>query len=61
MCNSYNAASFSWDDAAYGIYETSGCTVSASEYGSDVYANALENVLSNTTSCEETVFCVLGM
>ena len=32
----------SWDDVAYGIYETDGRIVSASKYGSDVYANALD-------------------
>ena len=36
---------FSWDDVPYRVYETDGCTRSISEYGHDVYANALENVL----------------
>ena len=34
---------------------------SASEYGRDVYANALENIPPNTMACEETIFRVLGM
>ena len=50
----------SWDDVAYGIYKTAGCVMIASEYGRDIYANALEKYLSNTTSCEETIFRVLG-
>ena len=41
------------------MYETAGRIAIASEYGFDVYANALENVSSNTTSCEETIFCVI--
>ena len=49
----------SWDDVAYGIYETAGCMEISSEYGHDMYANTLENIFSNTTSCEETIFCVL--
>ena len=51
----------SWDYVAYRICENSGCIASASEYGLDVYANALENIFSNTTSCEENIFHVLGM
>ena len=35
----------SWDDTAYEIYETAGRTAIASEYGHDVYAHALENIL----------------
>ena len=50
----------SWYDVAYKIYETADRIASASEYGSDVYANTLENVLSNKTSCEDTIFRVLG-
>ena len=50
----------SWEDVAYGMYNTADCVASASEYGFGVYANALEKVLSNTNSCEETIFCVLG-
>ena len=50
----------SWDDLAYGIYDTDGHIVSDSEYKRDMYANALENILSNRTSCEETIFHVLG-
>ena len=51
---------FSWDDVAYVIYETSGRVTSASEYGRDMYANALEKVFSNKTTCEETIFRALG-
>ena len=43
----------------YGIYKTSGRIASSSEYKRDVYANALLNVLSNTTPCEETILCVI--
>ena len=50
----------SWDDVAYGIYKTSGCIASDSNYRSYVYANALENVSSNTYSREENILCVLG-
>ena len=46
---------------AYGIYETASCIASESEYRHDVYANAIENVLSNTTSCDKTIYRVLGM
>ena len=42
------------------MYNTDGRVASASEYGCGMYANALENVSSNTTSCEETIFRVLG-
>ena len=49
---------FSCDDVAYVIYKTADCIGSASEYRCDAYDNALENVMSNTTSCEETIFCV---
>ena len=49
-----------WDDVAYGIYDISGCFMSASEYGCGVYYNAIDNVFSNTMSCEETIFCALG-
>ena len=51
---------FLWDDASYGIYETNGCVATPSEYGCDVYDNALENVFSNTTQCEKTIFFVIG-
>ena len=51
----------SWDDTAYGIYDTSGCVKSASEYGRDMYAKTLENVSSDKKSREETIFRVLGM
>ena len=49
-----------WDDVAYGIYDISLCVASSPEYGCDVYYNAIDNVLSNTMSCEETIFCALG-
>ena len=51
---------FLWDDVACVIYETADCVASASEYGRDVYSSPLENILSNTTSCEETILCVRG-
>ena len=47
---------FSWDDVAYRMYNTNGRVPSAYEYEHEVYANALENVLSNTTSFEEPCF-----
>ena len=50
----------SWDDVAYGIYNTSGRITSTYENGCDVYANTLDLYLSNANSCEETVSCVLG-
>ena len=50
----------SWDDLAYGIYESSGRITSASEYGCDVYANKLRKVSSNKTSWEETIIRVIG-
>ena len=52
VCSCYNVA--------YIIHKTSGCIESASEYRSDVYANTLENVFSNTASCEENNFRALG-
>ena len=42
------------------MYKTSGSVVSASEFLCVVYAKALENVFSDTTSCEETISRVLG-
>ena len=51
---------YSWDYVAYVMYNTNGLIVSASEYGYDVYTNSLENVSSNTTPCEEAIFCVIG-
>ena len=51
----------SWDYILYGMYKTSGRAACASKYVHDVYDNTLENVSINTTSCEETVFCVIGM
>ena len=50
----------SWDDVAYGIYETFGRGVSDSEYGCDVYYNTLGIFLSNKIPCEESVLRVLG-
>ena len=47
-------------DVVYGIYETAVIIVSESEYRFDVHADALHNVLSNTMSCEENIFRVLG-
>ena len=41
------------------MYETAGCIARNFEYGLDMYFNALESDLSNTTSCEETIFHVL--
>ena len=42
------------------MYKTAGFITSVSEYERDMYANALENVSSNTASCEENVFHILG-
>ena len=50
----------SWDDVAYGMYNTDVCVVSDYEYIRDMYANSIDFFLSNTTSCEETIICVLG-
>ena len=50
-----------WGDVSWEIYETVGCIASDSEYKSDVYSNALVKFSSNTTACEETNFCVLGI
>ena len=41
---------FLWDNVAYIIYKIDGYISSDSEYGHDIYANTIENVLSNTTS-----------
>ena len=43
------------------MQDTAGHITSASEYGCGVYANELDNFSPNTTSCEENIFCVLGM
>ena len=51
---------YSLDDVECVIYDTSGRIASFYEYGCDVYANAIEKLLSNTTACEETIFRVLG-
>ena len=51
---------YPWGDVAYGIYEISGRITIDSEYGCELHTNVLENVSSNTTSCEETIFWVLG-
>ena len=61
MCKVLILPVCSWEHLVYGLYDTTGCIASAFEYGRDFYANALENVSSNTTSCEETIFSVLGM
>ena len=50
----------SWDYVVHGIYETACHIGSLSECGRDVYANALELFSSDKTSCEETIFRVLG-
>ena len=42
------------------MYKNSSHVMSASEYGHGVYSNAVENVFSHTTSCEETILHVLG-
>ena len=47
---------FSWDDVLYRIYENSGHTTSASEYGRDPYYNQLEKFLSNKTPRKETLY-----
>ena len=44
----------------YGIHKTYGHVASDSEYGRDVYTNAPEKVLLNTTPCEENILRVLG-
>ena len=43
----------SWNDVAYRIYNSASHIASASEYRRDVYSNALENILSNKTSCKK--------
>ena len=50
----------SWEDVEYIMYNTAGNVASDSEYGCDVNANELENVLLNTTSCEETIVREIG-
>ena len=47
---------FSCDDSEYRIHKTDVCVASASEYGHDMFANAIENSSLITTSCEETIF-----
>ena len=47
------------EDIAYGVYVTAGRIAIASEYGRDVYDNALEKLSSNTTSYEDIIFFVL--
>ena len=42
------------------MYDKSSRVASASEYGCGVYANKLEKIPSNTTSCEENILFVLG-
>ena len=50
----------SYDDIPYVLYETAGHIASEPEYRRGVYANAPENVSPDKTSCEETMFHVLG-
>ena len=45
---------------AYGVYVTVGRIAIASEYGRDVYDDALEKLSSNTTSYNDITFLVLG-
>ena len=61
MCERNYIASFSLEDVAYGVYVTAGRIAIASAYGCDVYDNALEKLLSNTTSYEKITFLLLGM
>ena len=42
------------------MYETVGCVSSFYEYGHDLCDNVVEFFLPNTTTCEETIFCVVG-
>ena len=42
------------------MYNNAGRVASASKYGHNVYSNALETFLSDTTPSEETIFRVLG-
>ena len=46
-------------NAAYGIYKTYGYVVGDSGYVCDIHGNKLD-FSSNTTSCEETIFHILG-
>ena len=50
----------SLDDAAYGVYVTTGRIAIASEYSRDVYDSALEKLLSNLTSYDKITFLVLS-
>ena len=47
-------------DVGQGVYVTSGRITIASEYGRDIYANAIENISSKTTSYEDIIFLVFG-
>ena len=51
---------YSFEDVAYGVYVTSGRIAIASEYGRDMYNNALEKLSSNTASYDDITFLVLG-
>ena len=53
--------SFSFEDVAYGMYDTDGRIATASEYGFDVYTKALDKLSSKTTSYEDTILRVCGM
>ena len=50
----------SWDDVAYGIYETDGRIAIASEYGRDVYANAVEYIFQIKRHVKKHSECVLA-
>ena len=44
----------SWKDVPYGMYDIAGLFSNASEYGCNLYSNAIEKSSSTSTSCEET-------
>ena len=48
------------EDVVYGVYVTARPIAAASEYGRDVYDNALETLTSKTTSYDKITFLVLG-
>ena len=52
---------YSFEYLAQGIYDTDGRIDIASEYGRDIYANALEFLSSKTTSYKNIIFFVCGM
>ena len=51
----------SFEDAAQGMYGTDRRIAIASEYGHDIYANALEKLSPKTTSYEDIIFLFCGM